>query len=270
MQNQGVETCLFNTPLDVEQVMAGNRRSQGGRNGREEADSRLDKYGRAPERQHGRPQPPPRYAVRDQGPRQLREEGHPYKTERGEHVGLQQQEDELTGEELERPGIGDGWSANHRGFGQQFERESPGYAGSTPGRYVGGAPEGYGGHQYGGQYGGPSPGRGDNPADFRYGSRGPKGYKRSDERIREDVCDRIARTPNLDASDVEVSVTGGEVLLSGTVPQRSMKWELEQIAEGVPGVFDVNVSLRVKRENEPLLFNEPTDLVHKRGQHSHK
>ena len=54
--------------------------------------------------------------------------------------------------------------------------------------------------------------------DFR--RRGPKGYKRSDERIQEDVNDRLADDPYVDASDIEVSVSGGEVNLSGTVEDR--------------------------------------------------
>lgn len=89
------------------------------------------------------------------------------------------------------------------------------------------------------------------PEPFPRFPRGPKGYKRSDERIREDVCDRIARTPSIDSSDVEVSVIGGEVTLAGSVPLRSMKWELEQLAESVFGVLDVSVQLKVRREGEP-------------------
>ncbi|MBX7117292.1 MAG: BON domain-containing protein [Myxococcaceae bacterium] len=78
--------------------------------------------------------------------------------------------------------------------------------------------------------------------------RGPKGYKRSDERIKEDVSDRIAQLGHIDATDVEVTVNGGEVTLMGSIPDRSMKYELEHLALGVVGVSDVSNQLRLKRE----------------------
>lgn len=50
--------------------------------------------------------------------------------------------------------------------------------------------------------------------------RGPKGYTRSDERIREDVNDRLSDDSFVDASEIEVSVSSCEVTLSGTVDGR--------------------------------------------------
>lgn len=79
----------------------------------------------------------------------------------------------------------------------------------------------------------------------RYPS-GPKGYTRSDDRVKEDVCDRLAAMGDLDSSDVEVSVTGGEVTLTGTVPHRSMKYRCEQTCELVTGVKDIVNHIRVK------------------------
>ncbi len=80
--------------------------------------------------------------------------------------------------------------------------------------------------------------------------KGPKGYRRSDERIREDVCECIAETGWVDASDVEVRVQDGEVTLSGTVDERRDKRLLEDLAEDVPGVRDVHNQIRVRRERE--------------------
>jgi hypothetical protein len=43
----------------------------------------------------------------------------------------------------------------------------------------------------------------------RHAGRGPKGYKRSDERIREDINERLTRDPQVDAGEIETySITG--------------------------------------------------------------
>lgn len=81
--------------------------------------------------------------------------------------------------------------------------------------------------------------------------RPPKGYTRSDERIREDVCDRVGMEH--DASDVEVKVENGIVTLTGTVPDRQTKYALEEIAERVSGVKDVQNQVTLQRgKSSPL------------------
>lgn len=75
--------------------------------------------------------------------------------------------------------------------------------------------------------------------------RGPKGFKRSDERIAEDVCERIARS-HIDAEQVEVKVKDGEVTLTGFVEARYDKRNLEDIADDVFGVTEVHNQLRVQ------------------------
>lgn len=80
----------------------------------------------------------------------------------------------------------------------------------------------------------------------RHRGRGPRGYTRSDERIREDVSDRLGDDPMLDASDIEVSVSNGEVTLSGHVDSRWAKRRAEDIAEDVSGVTHVQNNLRVR------------------------
>nr|WP_200908856.1 BON domain-containing protein [Burkholderia pseudomallei] len=74
---------------------------------------------------------------------------------------------------------------------------------------------------------------------------GPKGYTRSDERIREDICERLAYAFDLDVSDVSVEVNGGRVELQGTVPERWMKHEIEDIADNCMCVRDVDNRVRV-------------------------
>jgi osmotically-inducible protein OsmY len=78
--------------------------------------------------------------------------------------------------------------------------------------------------------------------------RGPKGYRRSDDRIREDVSDRLADDSWLDASDIEVRVEGAEVTLIGLVASRDDKRRAERLAEDVSGVDNVQNNLRVRRE----------------------
>lgn len=76
--------------------------------------------------------------------------------------------------------------------------------------------------------------------------KGPKGYKRSDERIREDVSEALYKDHHVDASDIEVSVSNGEVTLTGTVTDRRMKRIAEDCVESVSGVEDVRNELRVQ------------------------
>lgn len=81
-----------------------------------------------------------------------------------------------------------------------------------------------------------------------FAGRGPKDYQRSDDRVREEVCDRMTDDPMLDASDIVVQVSGGVVTLSGSVWSREQKRRAEDVAERVSGVKDVANQLRVSRE----------------------
>jgi osmotically-inducible protein OsmY len=79
----------------------------------------------------------------------------------------------------------------------------------------------------------------------RYAGRGPRGYRRSDERIREDVNERLTDDWRVDAIDIEVSVDNGLVTLAGRVGSRAEKRRAEDVAESVSGVTDVSNQLRV-------------------------
>jgi osmotically-inducible protein OsmY len=80
--------------------------------------------------------------------------------------------------------------------------------------------------------------------------KGPRGYVRSDERIREDVCELLSFNDELDATDISVTVAKGEVTLEGTVPDRHSKRLADDIADSVNGVTDVHNRLRA---NKPLM-----------------
>ena len=75
---------------------------------------------------------------------------------------------------------------------------------------------------------------------------GPKGYKRSDERILEDVSERLMEDGHIDASDIEVEVRGGEVILRGSVPNRFMKRRAEDLSASALGVKDVQNQVRIR------------------------
>jgi osmotically-inducible protein OsmY len=77
--------------------------------------------------------------------------------------------------------------------------------------------------------------------------KGPKGYRRSDERIRDEVSDRLSDDHWLDASDIEVKVENGEVTLSGTVTERDSKRRAERLAESASGVSDVQNNIKVRQ-----------------------
>ena len=102
----------------------------------------------------------------------------------------------------------------------------------------------FGGENFGGE-GGPvdwmHPGQPGPLAGVR-----PRGYKRSDDRIAEDVAERSTRHSMIDASDIHVAVKDGEVTLTGTVENRHMKRIADDEANSVWGVKDVHNQIRIK------------------------
>ena len=83
--------------------------------------------------------------------------------------------------------------------------------------------------------------------DFR--GMGPKGYKRADERISDEAHERLTDDPYVDASNVSISVSGGELTLAGTVESREAKHRAERCVEDISGVHHVQNNLRVDRGN---------------------
>jgi osmotically-inducible protein OsmY len=88
--------------------------------------------------------------------------------------------------------------------------------------------------------------------------RGAGAAQPSDERIHQDICERLAQpfersdasdlsSERLDAGDVTVSVECGRVILDGTVPERRMKHYIEELVDACPGVQDIDNRLRVRR-----------------------
>ena len=84
----------------------------------------------------------------------------------------------------------------------------------------------------------------------KYRGKGPKNYSRSDDRIKDDVNDRLTEDGYVDATDIEVSVKDREVTLSGHVGDRHAKRRAEDLAERVSGVKHVQNNLRVSDQND--------------------
>lgn len=95
--------------------------------------------------------------------------------------------------------------------------------------------------------------------------RGPKGYVRSDDRIREDVNDRLTYDGWLDATNIDVLVDKAEVTLTGTVADRADRRRAEDIAEAVHGVKHVQNNLRVEDRSQENRAMGPTVSGSKTG-----
>lgn len=173
----------------------------------------------------------------------------------GSQEGSQQERDEIYRPQYGQTyGTQSDWGQSYQPH-QQYGTSGGAYGGMGGQQFGGngtfrGNESGFGGPQGGGAMGGMQ-GRG-MTGDWGMGSQkkrgtGPKGYKRSDERIKEDVSDRLMEMGEIDASDVEVAVSGGEVTLTGTVPDRAMKYRIEHLCDQVSGVVDINNQLKVKR-----------------------
>lgn len=91
-----------------------------------------------------------------------------------------------------------------------------------------------------------------------FAGRGSHDVARSDERILEEVRDRLSYHPYVDASEVEVSVERGDVTLSGFVEDPAAKRHAEDVAADVVGVYGVHNVLGVR-------LHEPTDRAPERG-----
>lgn len=77
--------------------------------------------------------------------------------------------------------------------------------------------------------------------------KGPRNYSRSDERLAEDINEQLMHSDDIDASDIDVKVEGGEVKLEGTVTERWMKHQVEDLVERCSGVKDIDNRIRVKK-----------------------
>jgi hypothetical protein len=129
-------------------------------------------------------------------------------------------------------------------MGEQDERGAlPGQSGYGYGGY------GQSGHPFGPGY----------PGGGYRARRGPKGYKRSDERLKEDISERLMQSPYIDATEVTVEVQNGKVTLEGSVSERRMRHLIEDIVDDCPGVEDIDNRVRVARGESGSISSQASE-----------
>jgi len=150
---------------------------------------------------------------------------------------------------------GQSFGTNYSSSGSQRQGYSGGF----------GQNSGQGSSEYYGQSYGRNSGN-TNQGQSRWGSessfeskagRGPKGYRRSDERIKEEICDLLTSHHEVDPSEVEIKVSNCEVTLTGSVYSRNDKRVIEDLASQVQGVTDVTNQLRVQSSQDSSRFSSP-------------
>jgi osmotically-inducible protein OsmY len=187
------------------------------------------------------------------------------RTARG-RIGRESQEWERSGQQQYQPRYG--WPEPRN---SQYGQDYGGSYGERYGQYGGGtSASGQYGERYGSEYGQTrwggagatdSPGQGyvtegrhEHEGLGRHMlqkikefiGKGPRNYVRSDERILEDISERLSQG-YLDASDIEVVVAQGVVTLEGTVRNKYELRLAEDLIEHVMGVKDIENHMKVKR-----------------------
>ena len=82
-----------------------------------------------------------------------------------------------------------------------------------------------------------------------FSGKGPSGYRRTDDRIQDDVNERLTWHGYIDATDIHAEVNDGVVTLSGEVNSRREKRMAEDAVENISGVEDVNNQLKIRNKS---------------------
>lgn len=137
-----------------------------------------------------------------------------------------------------------------RGPFDRLFRDAPEMQAPFGAQGFGGGAYGYGGYGDTGYFTGPRPaGPRDSFADERrpsYRGRAPLGYQRSDERLREIICEKLTADTAVDPSDISIDVKNREVVLAGTVKDRAEKYHVEELVDRCGGVRDIDNRLKLR------------------------
>jgi len=226
------------------------------------------------------------YASRRSGTQNTRSQssGEDYGRAYGSQRGYENQSQDYgnqRGYGTQAHGQGEHSSGSH-GYGSG--REFRGYEGGEAGRHAGnrnwerGYGEGYGlssgyadEQAYGSEYGtsgyasgyagdressrasvrqGSMPGTSRSEVGRNYRGIGPRSYTRSDERLLEDINERLTEDDYLDATDLTVRCVNGVITLEGTVAERWMKHRAEDLADASSGVKQVDNRIQVQSQSQ--------------------
>jgi len=174
---------------------------------------------------------------------------HDRETGRDDFRGLDSDRDQRFGDRATGAGHGDQFAERERNMygdrGKRYDDDLKGqsgthagdlYARGWQGQGVRGGSEGHWGDM---DRGGRSSMRGP------HAGKGPQGFQRSDERIKEMVHEALTDHEHIDATHIIVDVTDGEVTLTGRVEDRQTKRLADDIVDRVTGVKDVHNQLRI-------------------------
>lgn len=182
-------------------------------------------------------------------------EGYGYQGQSGNYPSNQQERGNMSSGSRE-------WGRSYAGYEGRGGAGYGGGYGSNYGSTFGGPAQRSGqgfGSEYGSGYG--TSGYGGTRTEWGGGEtaerrrQGPKGFQRSDDRLREQVVERLMET-DIELRDVECNVKDGVVTLTGTVGSRRCRHEIENIADSVWGVKEVNNNVRVARDDQSGSFTE--------------
>ena len=143
-------------------------------------------------------------------------------------------------------GGGHGWEAEHLGMPRGYGYEQDRALGRSYGGY-GAEARGYGNYGEDRAYGEREHGERERGVRGGFRGRGPSGYRRTDPRLHELVCEALTDDDRVDASHIDVRVENGEVTLTGTVEDRQQKRCAEDAIEQIGGIRDVHNQIRVQQ-----------------------
>lgn len=80
-----------------------------------------------------------------------------------------------------------------------------------------------------------------------HSGKGPKGYVRSEQRIKDEASEILTHDYDLDASEIEIEIKDRCLILRGEVKNRRDKRLAEYLVEDISGIEDVDNQLRIKK-----------------------
>jgi BON domain len=78
-----------------------------------------------------------------------------------------------------------------------------------------------------------------------YSGKGPRGWKLTDQKMMERVCEVLLHSHEVDPTDIEVFVKDHVVTLKGKIRSKGMRRVAEDLVGSVPGVRDVFSELKI-------------------------